>query len=64
MAERESITCHCILPVARRTSWTEKNPGRRFNSCLANSMSMKRSGGAAVFLDGLMRDKLNGRSYL
>ncbi|KMT06315.1 hypothetical protein BVRB_7g159980 [Beta vulgaris subsp. vulgaris] len=33
MAERESITCHCTLPVARRTSWTEKNPGRRFMSC-------------------------------
>ncbi|KAI5682664.1 hypothetical protein M9H77_03892 [Catharanthus roseus] len=25
--------CYCKLPVQLRTSWTNLNPGRRFNSC-------------------------------
>lgn len=33
MSEDSQIKCNCGLPVGRRTSWTERNPGRRFMSC-------------------------------
>ncbi|KAL2898770.1 DNA topoisomerase 3-alpha [Bienertia sinuspersici] len=31
--ERRQIKCYCGLPIGRRTSWTDRNPGRKFMCC-------------------------------
>ncbi|KAL2895021.1 hypothetical protein RDABS01_010930 [Bienertia sinuspersici] len=33
MSSVRDMKCGCGIPVARRTSWTHENPGRKFVAC-------------------------------
>ncbi|KAL2935188.1 Kinesin-like protein KIN-UC [Bienertia sinuspersici] len=42
--DNNQLKCNCGLPVGRRTSWTERNPDRRFMCCKFYDSESERRG--------------------